>query len=123
MKKDAVERFILAGGRGGEWQEVAEELRSSSSSDRCQALCLQTSELGGKPVAVVLKDTYEQCHCWNPTPPRAKCRTSATEINNSSVFRKFRNGSALKGQTFLTSLHALPSQTLQPNWKPYLRWN
>ena len=32
-------------------------------------------------------DTYGQCHCWNPTPPRAKCRTSETQINNSSVFR------------------------------------
>lgn len=32
-------------------------------------------------------DTYGQCHCWNPTPPQAKCRISETQINNSSVLR------------------------------------
>ena len=34
-------------------------------------------------------DTYGQCHCWNPTPPQAKCRTSETQIKNSSVLRNW----------------------------------
>lgn len=76
---------------GREWYKSSEAFRRQIQLGHC---CTPSTVLPQRRTQrkAPCRDTYGECHCWNPTPPQAKCRTSATQINNSLVFRNRGQG-------------------------------